>query len=57
MARYVLDVQSTTGDRLPGCTSNRTSVAVYDEADLAERLQGANDRDDVTVAVRDLDRR
>lgn len=54
MARYVLDITSRSGSRLPGCTGPHNSVAVYDAADLKKRLAAAATDPDLRVQVRDL---
>jgi hypothetical protein len=56
MAKYVLEVTSRSGKRLPGCTGSYTSIAVYDLADLKKRLAAAAKNSDLRVHVRDLDK-
>jgi hypothetical protein len=55
MARYVLEVTSRSGKRLPGCTGSHTSIAIYDLGDLKKRLAAAAKNPDYAVTVRDLD--
>jgi hypothetical protein len=54
MARYVLEITSCSGRRLPGCTGSSTSIAVYDLHDLKKRLAAAAKNADLHVHVRDL---
>lgn len=54
MARYVLEITSRSGRRLPGSISSTTSVAVYDDDDLEKRLAAARRDSDLLVSVRDL---
>lgn len=56
MARYVLEVTSRSGKRLPGCTGSSTSIAVYDLDDLKKRLKAAAKNSDLHVHVRDLEK-
>lgn len=56
MARYVLEVTSRSGQRLPGCTGSSTSIAVYSDADLRKRLAAAKENPDYKVVVRALDK-
>lgn len=55
MARYVLEVTSRSGKRLPGCTGSSTSITVYGLADLKKRLTAAAENPDYKVVVRELD--
>jgi hypothetical protein len=58
MAKYVLDIASRSGERLAGCTGSHTSIAVYDDDDLQQRLDAAKtDPRELDVTVRELDKR
>ena len=52
MAKYVLTITSKSGKRLDGCTGNSTSIAVYDDTDLKQRLRAAKQNPDLKTNVR-----
>lgn len=56
MARYVLEITSRSGRRLPGCIGSSNSVAVYDLADLKRRLKAAARNSDLCVHACDLEK-
>ena len=52
MAKYVLDINSKSGKRLPGCIGSSTSIAVYSDRGLKQRLKAAKKNPDLTVTWR-----
>lgn len=51
-AKYVLDISSRSGKRLPGCFGSSTSIAVYSDADLKKRLAAAKKNPDIQATHR-----